>query len=111
VPLLLGPKYQPSIALIQIMAFSPFLCAMANCYATYYMLAFGYDRQWTRIVLWGLVLNFAVLPPLFWLTGPARAVAWTSTALDVYVVVASYRFYSRTSPAHLSAAPSTTAAP
>jgi PST family polysaccharide transporter len=111
VPLLLGPKYQPSIALIQIMAFSPFLCAVANCYSTYYMLAFGYDRQWTRIILSGLVVNFAVLLPLLWLTRPAQAVAWTSTALDVYVVVATYRFYSRTSPGHLSGAPSTTAAP
>ena len=106
VPLLLGPKYQPSIALIQIMAFSPFLCAIGNCYSTYYMLAFGYDRQWTKIVLWGLVVNFAILLPLFWLIRPAQAVAWTFTALDVYVVLAAYRFYLRTSPAHLSGAPS-----
>ena len=110
VPLLLGPKYRPSIALIQIMAFSPFLCSLGHCYSTYYMLAFGYDRQWTRIVLWGLVVNVAVLLPLFWLTPPAQAVAWTSTALDVYILVATYRFYSRTSAAHLSGAPSTAGA-
>ena len=107
IPLLLGPKYHASIRLIQIMAFSPCLCSIANCYSTYYMLAFGYDRQWTRIVLWGLALNFVVLGPLFLVTGPARTVAWTSTILDVYVAAAAYRFYSKTSPAHLTGAPST----
>jgi len=107
VPLLLGPKYEPSITLIQIMALSPFLFAMASFYTTYYMLAFGYDRQWTRIVLWGVVWNLAVLVALFWLLPPAQAVAWTTTVLDVYVLVAAYRFYLRTSPAHLSGVPAT----
>lgn len=101
IPLLLGPKYVASIRLIQIMAFSPWLCAVANCYATYYMLAFGYDKQWSKIVGWGLVVNLAVLPALLVLIQPAQAVAWTSTVLDIYVAAAAYRFYVKTSPAHV----------
>jgi PST family polysaccharide transporter len=105
VPLLLGPKYHASIRLIQIMAFSPCLCSIANCYATYYMLAFGYDKQWSKIVMGGILVNLAVLLPLFALTEPAQAVAWTSTVLDIYVAAAAYWFYVRTSPAHLNPGP------
>ena len=97
--LLFGPKYVPAIVLLQIMAFSPFLCAMAHTYTSYYMLAFGFDKQWTRMVIGGTVINFVVLIPLLRLVRPSIAVAVTTTVLDVYIVVAAYLFYLRTAPA------------
>jgi hypothetical protein len=51
-------------------------------------------------------LDIAVLLPLLLWIHSALAVAWTVTALDVYIAAATYRFYAKTSPAHLSGAPS-----
>ena len=48
---LFGPQYLPVTPLLRIMAFSPFLCAMGHSYTSYYMLAFGYDKEWTRMVV------------------------------------------------------------
>lgn len=100
-PILLGPKFAPSTQLLRIMAFSPFLCAMAHSYTSYYMLAFGYDKEWTRMIVVGTVINFAALIPLLHFVRGSQAVAITTTILDVYIVVASYIFYLRTSPALL----------
>ena len=105
IPLLLGPKYQASIVLIQIMAFSPFLCSLANCYSTYYMLPFGYDKQWTQLILWGIPVNFVVLLPLLWLIQPAQAVALATTGLDLYAFIAPFIFYLRTSRKLMAKAP------
>jgi PST family polysaccharide transporter len=107
VPLFLGPKFHPSIVLFQIMAFSPFLCSMAHTYTTYYMLAFGYDKEWSKLIMSGTVLNFIVLPLLLWLIRPSQAVAVTTTVLDLYVVVTAYWFYVKTSPRHAQAAATT----
>jgi PST family polysaccharide transporter len=98
---LFGPQYLPVTPLLRIMAFSPFLCAMAHSYTSYYMLAFGYDKEWTRMVVIGTVINFAALIPLLHFLRGAQAVAITTTILDVYIVVASYIFYLKTSPALL----------
>jgi PST family polysaccharide transporter len=99
--ILFGPKYLPATVLLRIMAFSPFLCAMAHSYTSYYMLAFGYDKEWTRMVVIGAVINFAALIPLLHFLRGGQAVAITTTILDVYIVVASYIFYLKTSPALL----------
>jgi PST family polysaccharide transporter len=104
VPLFLGPKFQPSVRLFQIMAFSPCLCSLAQTYTTYYMLAFGYDKEWSKIILSGTALNFILLPILFWLIRPSQAVAIMTTVLDLYVVVTAYWFYVKTSPRHMQAA-------
>jgi PST family polysaccharide transporter len=104
IPLFLGPKFQPSIVLFQIMAFSPCLCSLAHTYTTYYMLAFGYDKEWSKIILSGTALNFIVLPILLWLIRPSEAVAIMTTILDLYVVVTAYWFYVKTSPRHMQVA-------
>lgn len=96
--LVFGPKFLPVTPLLRIMAFSPFLCAMAHSYTSYYMLAFGYDKEWTRMIVVGAVINFIALVPLLHFFRGSQAVAITTTILDVYVVVVSYIFYLRTSP-------------
>lgn len=96
VPVVFGESYLPTIPIMQILAFSPFLLALSHNYSTYYMLAFGYDGQWSRIVLWGTALNFAVLFPLMWTMKPSYAVAVTLLAVDAFGVGAAYLFFRRT---------------
>lgn len=99
VKLLFSAKYIPSIPLLQILAFSPFLLALQTSYATFYMLAFGYEREWFRIVLMTAALNFIVLIPLIWLMWPPAAVAITGIILDTFVTIATYLFFRRSSVA------------
>jgi PST family polysaccharide transporter len=94
--LIYGSKYIPAIVLMRIMAFSPFLFALQHCYSTFYMLAFGYEKEWTRIIVTTTILNFAILFPLIYLTWPPAALAITGILMDALVAAAEYLFYRRT---------------
>ncbi len=89
-------KYLPAVPLLRIMAFGVFLLAIQHVYSTFYMLAFGYEKQWSRLILQGTAVNFAVLIPLMYIICPAEAVSITLLVLDIFVAVASYLFYRRT---------------
>lgn len=92
---LFGPKFASSKLILRILAPSPFLLALSHNYSTYFMLASGYDKQWSRIIFQIAVLNFVILLPLLWIIQPTIAVALAGTLLDVYSVAATYWFYRR----------------
>lgn len=85
--------YSPTILLLRIMAFSPFLLALSHSYSTYYMLAFGYQKKWSQIVLQSTALNYVLLACLLWAIRPINALATVGIALDVFSLSASYYFY------------------
>jgi PST family polysaccharide transporter len=96
---LFGTKfdYTPSILLLRILAFQPFLLALSHSYATYYMLAFGFEKQWSRIILQTTALNFALLGGFIWLlhVRPITAMSMVGTLLDCFVLASSYYFFRR----------------
>ncbi len=57
----------------------PFLFALSHCYSTYFMLAFGYKKQWSRLILATAIANFALLGP-FLLILPRRLLRLPSPA-------------------------------
>jgi PST family polysaccharide transporter len=86
-------KYEPSIFLLRILAFSPFLLVFQHMYSTFYMLAFGHDKEWSRVVIQATTLNFVCLVSLiFWVWAPA-AVSITQVAVDLFTAAATYRFF------------------
>lgn len=95
--LLFSAKYLPTVPLLRILAFSPFLLALQTSYATFYMLGFGYQKEWSRIVIQTAVLNFVFLIPLIWFMWPPAAVAITGILLDTFVTFATYLFFRRSS--------------
>ena len=97
VKLLFSAKYIPSIPLLRILAFSPFLLALQTSFATFYMLAFGYEKEWFRIVVQTAVLNFVLLIPLILWMWPPAAVSITGILLDTFVTIATYRFFRKSS--------------
>lgn len=99
VPVVFGKLYLPTIPLLQILALTPFLYAFGHNYSTFYMLANGYDRQWQRLIVSGVILNFVLLFPLLMLIPPTRATAITALVVDIYTAVASYLFFRRTADA------------
>jgi PST family polysaccharide transporter len=94
---LFGTKfdYTPSILLLRIMAFQPFLLALSHSYATYYMLAFGFEKQWSRIILRNTVLNFVLLGLFIWVMHirAITAMSIVGVCSDMFVLAASYYFF------------------
>lgn len=95
VHLIYGAKYLPSIPVMRVLAMSPFLLALQHNYSTFFMLAFGYEKQWSRVVLISAVLHFVVLIPLLYLVWPPIAVALTGIILDSFVTFVTYLFYRK----------------
>src|SRR5437879_7951043 len=98
-----GAKYASTTLPLQIMAFSPFLLALSHCYSTNFMLAFGYEKQWSRIIFASVIGNFALLIPLLYLLRASVAVAVTWIALDIITTALYYAFYRRHSVQYLDA--------
>ncbi len=93
--ILWGAKYIAAIPLLRILAFSPFLLAFQHAFSTFYMLAFGYEKEWSRIIFVTAILNFFVLIPLIYTIWPPTAVAITGIVLDGFVATITYMFYRR----------------
>jgi O-antigen/teichoic acid export membrane protein len=85
------------------MAISPFLLALSHCYSTNFMLAFGYEKQWSRIIFGSVIGNFALLIPLLYLLRASVAVAVTWIALDIITTALYYAFYRRHSVQYVDA--------
>jgi polysaccharide transporter, PST family len=95
VKIVFGPKYAYTAVLLRIMAPGPFLFALSHCYSTYFMLAFGYQKQWSRMILLTAIVNFAVLGPFLLLMSPSAAFAFTGIAVDAFGLAMSYSFYRK----------------
>lgn len=91
-----GPKYIPAIMLLRLMSFSPFLLALQHAYSTFYMLAFGYEKEWSRVIMGATVVNFLLLIPLIYTTWPPLALSVTGIAVDVFTAAVTYLFYRKT---------------
>ncbi len=97
VSILYGPKYAETGVLLRIMCFTPVLHALGMCFGNYFMLAFGYQKEWARIITRMVVLNFALVFPLLLLMRPARAVALSTALTDLFSAASSGYFYWKTS--------------
>ena len=90
-----GSKYLPAAILLQILAMSPFLLALQNSYSTFFMLGFGYEREYSRIVLRATLLNFLLVVPLLFLVWPPMAICITGMSVEVFMTLATYLFYKK----------------
>ena len=88
-----GNRFDPAIPMMRIMSPIPFLVAGSGCFGIYYMLGFGYKKQWSQMIVTAGLFNFVVLVPLSFLTAPANAVAITGTVVEAFVLAWSYAFY------------------
>ncbi len=99
-----GKVYGETGTLLQILAFSPMLLALGQCFSTQYMLGFGHTRAWARMAFHAGIVNFVTLAALLAVMRPAMAAAVTVIVLDLFVVARSFQFYLReTRPAVVTA--------
>lgn len=95
VPRFLGAKFQNSVPVLQIMAFSPVSFVLTQVYSTYYMLACGYDKEWMRIILTSVAVNFAVLIPSLFLMRGSLTLAVAAMLSEGSGTFLYWRFYRR----------------
>ncbi len=85
----LGPDYKESVILIRIMALLPFIIALSNVSGVHTMLAFGFNKTFSRVVIAAGLLNTALIFPLVMLyqaEGAAIAVMFS----ELFVVSAMF---------------------
>ena len=90
-----GREFGEAGVLLRIMAFTPCIYAASTCFGNY-MLAFGFEKEWSKIILRLSVLNFILLGILLRFLAPARAVALTTTLIDAGALFFCALFFSRT---------------
>lgn len=90
-----GPKYMPAAVLLQILALTPFLLALQNTYSTFFMLGFGYEKEYSKIVVRATIVNFLIVGPLLFLVWPPMAVCITGLCVEVFMTLSTYLFYRK----------------
>jgi PST family polysaccharide transporter len=84
----MGPKYMPSILILQLMALTPFACAINNIYGTQGMLNFGMKPQYSRtIVLSAILSNILLVPLCYWFGAPGAAASALLTETGVTIAM------------------------
>jgi len=84
--ILLGPQYQPAVMVFRVMTLIVPLIAVSNVLGVQWMLPFGMDRAFNRIILGAGVLNIALavyLAPHFGSIG----MAWSVVAAESFVTL------------------------
>lgn len=59
------------------------------------MLGFGYEKEYSNIVLRATLLNFLIVVPLLYLIWAPMAVCITGLCIEVFMTAATYLFYKR----------------
>ncbi len=86
VPLLLGPKYIPSIGPLQIMSFVPLVVAMSNVMGYETMLPLGMEKIYSKVLMVASVFNLTIIYPLIsW--GGAEGTSWAVLCTETLVTV------------------------
>ncbi len=91
---LLGGEFQPSINVLRILAFLPFLIALSNVYGIQVMLNTGYKKEFTRVVFVAGIIN-VILALL--LTFSLREIGTAIAVLiaESYVTFAMWKFVKK----------------
>ena len=83
-----GSKYLAAVPVLQLMALTPFACAINNIYGTQGMLNFGMKPQYSRTIVISAFLNNIILVPLcYWFKAPGAAASGLLTETFVTVVM------------------------
>lgn len=96
VRILYKQQYAETGVLLRLMSMTPVVHAVSTCFGTFYMLAFGYEKVWSRIIIRMVVLNFVCIFALMYFMRPVRAIALTTTLMDIFAAGSCILFYRRT---------------
>jgi PST family polysaccharide transporter len=87
--LAMGSKYMASVPVLELMAMTPFACAINNIYGTQGMLNFGMKPQYSRVIVISAFFNNIILVPLcYWFKAPGAAASALITETVVTLAMA-----------------------
>jgi len=91
VRLLLGPGFEPAVAVLRVLALVPPLAAASNVLGIQWMLPLGLDRPFTRIVIWAGLLNLGLA---VWLAPSLgeRGMAWAVVAAEAFAAAGMWLY-------------------
>jgi len=91
VKLVLGNQFYPSVVVLRILSFLPFIILISNILGIQTMLNFGYQKPFSRIIISASLINIVllfILTPLFSLVGTASSVLVS----ELFVTISMYIF-------------------
>jgi PST family polysaccharide transporter len=92
----MGTKYMASVPVLQLMAMTPFACAVNNIYGTQGMLNFGMKSEYSRIIVLSAFLNNIILVPLcYWFKAPGAAASGLLIETVVTLAMGMMLFHDR----------------
>jgi PST family polysaccharide transporter len=91
-----GVRFAETGVVLRILSGLPVVYSLEMFFGNYYMLAFGYEKAWSKVVQRNMVLNFVAIYPLMKFLGPARGVAATMMLTDTFALLSYLWFYWKT---------------
>lgn len=96
VDVVLGDQYQKSIIVLRIQAFLPFIIGTATVYANFFLLGFGYSKEWSNIIIrCGLLSIIFAFILIYVLSLKHVGAAISVLATECLVLAFSYLSYKR----------------
>jgi len=89
--IMLGDKFIPSIPILRVLAFIPFLVALSNVLGIQTMLTFGLKKEFSRIIITSGVINIGLIIPLVYLYGGIGAAAAVLATELIVTISMAYR--------------------
>ena len=86
VGLILGPRYEPAVPVLRVLALTIPLTAVSNVLGIQWMLPLGMDRVFTRVVLGAGAVNLTLALWLVPIWGPL-GMAWAGAAAEGFVTI------------------------
>jgi len=94
--ILLGAQYNQSVVVLRILAFIPLIVGLASIFANFFLLGFGYIKEWSRIIIVCSIVSLLfsyVLVYVLSLSYCGSALSWLLT--EFCVLTLSYSTYRR----------------
>ncbi len=94
--LILGEQFKESIPVIRILSFLPFIIGMATIYSNFFLLAFGFTRAWSRIIISSSVASLIGALIFVYLLGMGHVgISINILLTEIIVLVSSFVYYRK----------------
>ena len=87
VKILFGPGYEQSILILQVLGTLPFIISISNVFGIQTMLTFGYQKEFSKILVYAAVFSLVIVTPLAYLL-QGLGVAITMVLTELFVTIA-----------------------
>ena len=88
---ILGPSYEDSVSVLQILAFLPLVVITSNIYGLFGMISFGHQKEFVTILVHSAILDLCIVFPLLYYMG-ADGAAVTMLLTEIYVLYRCIKF-------------------